>query len=589
MKRKSMVWIALLLVLLLMFLFTACGSNSGDNKANPSEGSSAQAVDATAKQTDKEPITITWLANISAKDITEGIQDNPVFNEIAKRTGVTWDFTPNVGVTDVNEKLGLLLASGDLPDMMTSGYTDTMNKIIKANYALPLDDLVNKYGPNMMKNCKEGLAVSKMLRSDESKNLYFIPSSTNGGAVNPIYPNAFYVRWDLYKKLGMPKLNTDDDFLKLLSDMQKLEPVTKDGKKTYAFGFGLTDYFSYTFVQQPAKAWSGLYNAQSDCDVYLPENKMVKRWDENSATFKQALLLNRAYRMGLVDPDSVSMNSQSLNEKYLAGRYLAYCGGGNSQYDSAFINAGTPEKGYVPVRVESYINNAANYQAETQQGGGWLSTCITKNCKYPERVIQMIDYLCTPEGAVLQRYGLEGQNWDIKDGQGVIRDDILNGMRNDPEYYKKVGISAFNSPWSSLEFMSPIGSKINGADAFFESNPATIQKQLTEVQKDYCKTMGYTVPIDLIKGLPHQTYDSWACNIMVLPDDLAKKENDLINFLDKNMPKLLIAKSDDEFAAAKKFLMDGTKKIGADECYESHLQQFTNAKTNLDAILKTMQ
>ena len=584
--------VALLVAAVLFITLSACGGGAKEVSPGTSQASAdTQTKDASQTGTEqtREPITVTWLANIGASDVTTAIQDNPVFKEIAEKTGVTWDFSPNLGVTDVNEKCGILLASGDLPDLITTGYAPNISKIIKAKAAIPLDELISKYGQNILENCKEALAVSKLLRSGDTKTLYFIPDNTSkGGFTDPIYPRSYYVRWDLYKKLGTPKINTEDDFLKILADMQKLEPTTSDGKKTYAFGLGLTDQYSHAFAEWPGCALNGLYFATWESEVDILNNVMVPRYSPDSVFLKQLRFYNKAYRMGLMDPDTATMSGQAVNEKVLAGRYLALPGWGNAGADAAFVSAGTPEKGYVPVRVEDSINKQGMNLTDAFDGGGWLSTCITTACKNPERVVQMIDFLCTPEGAVLQKYGIEGKHWEIKDGQGVIKDEVLEGIRNDPDYYKKEGM-AYAGGWGSLCFMSPTGREIKGVNATFEMNPAVVERQMTAVQKDYCTTMGFKTPADLYADIPVKVYDPWACNIMTLPDELNAKETKIVSYLDANMVKLLFAKSDADFDAARDKLIADIKAMGLDECDNYHKNDFDNAKKNLDEILKTMK
>ena len=43
-----------------------------------------------------------------------------------------------------------------------------------------------------------------------------------------------YIRWDLYKEAGYPKLESyDEDLLDVLEELVKLEPETADGQKIY--------------------------------------------------------------------------------------------------------------------------------------------------------------------------------------------------------------------------------------------------------------------------------------------------------------------------------------------------------------------
>ena len=50
------------------------------------------------------------------------------------------------------EKLNLMLASGDLPDViLMSRGSDIMNKYITSGAVIPLNDLIEEHGPNIQK------------------------------------------------------------------------------------------------------------------------------------------------------------------------------------------------------------------------------------------------------------------------------------------------------------------------------------------------------------------------------------------------------------------------------------------------------
>ena len=49
------------------------------------------------------------------------------------------------------------------------------------------------------------------------------------------------------------------------------------------------------------------------------------------------------------------------------------------------------------------------------RGYGWLFNMVSKDCKYPDRVMKLFDYLTSPEGQLLVRYGVEGESWTWAD------------------------------------------------------------------------------------------------------------------------------------------------------------------------------
>ena len=64
--------------------------------------------------------------------------------------------------------------------------------------------------------------------------LYFIHNPVGIFSYDPLKSQvAPYIRWDLYKKLGYPKIDSIDDYIPILQKMMELEPTNAEGKKNY--------------------------------------------------------------------------------------------------------------------------------------------------------------------------------------------------------------------------------------------------------------------------------------------------------------------------------------------------------------------
>lgn len=107
------------------------------------------------------------------------------------------------------------------------------------NAGLLYDMETDLYDKNIMKYRD---AIENLNSSVQQNGIYAIPSqvSVNEPDVpsegsEPIYGP--YIRWDLYKELGYPELNTLEDLLPVLKHMQALHPVTESGERTYGFSF----------------------------------------------------------------------------------------------------------------------------------------------------------------------------------------------------------------------------------------------------------------------------------------------------------------------------------------------------------------
>lgn len=82
------------------------------------------------------------------KNVTTSFGNDDVSSEIIKKTGVTLDYNQASG--DAKEKLNLMLASNDYPDLILIDRSSGMiDKFISAKALIPLEDLIEEYAPNI--------------------------------------------------------------------------------------------------------------------------------------------------------------------------------------------------------------------------------------------------------------------------------------------------------------------------------------------------------------------------------------------------------------------------------------------------------
>ena len=166
------------------------------------------------------PLTIGLLnLRLTGRDNNE---DTLIMDEIEKQLGIDLE-----GINLDTEKFNLLLASGDLPDILMI-YPEYLEQVLQAGYAIPLDDYLDEYGSNISKfEFRNNLMREKY--SNGTGKLYFhTPSS---GVELPNGPTELYygykVRWDLYKEIGMPTISNDEEFIDALKKMKAIYPVDR--------------------------------------------------------------------------------------------------------------------------------------------------------------------------------------------------------------------------------------------------------------------------------------------------------------------------------------------------------------------------
>ena len=109
------------------------------------------------------------------------------------------------------------------------------------------------------------------------------------------------------------------------------------------------------------------------------------------------------------------------------------------------LYAHNPEQVYIA--VDGPRNAAGDDHVLPGVGiNGWTLTLISKNCKNPDRAIQMMSYLLSEHGQMLTYCGVEGETYDLVDGQPVLRPEVLELLNTDRIEYNN-RYAADNTYW----------------------------------------------------------------------------------------------------------------------------------------------
>ncbi|THF73186.1 type 2 periplasmic-binding domain-containing protein [Cohnella fermenti] len=331
-------------------------------------------------------------------------------------------------------KIAAMMASGDMGDIIVWG-DDKGNypNAIKAGLVRDLtkDDLLNKYGKDLVARYPKAIEKAKISFGDGNA-VYGIG---NNVATNPTGPSEGTemtwgpdLRWDLYQQIGAPEINSVEDYLPVLKKMQELEPTNDQGKKTYAFSLW-SDWdggYKMTLAKQFANMFG--YDEIVDTALYVKadEPKYYDFLSDESWYMKSLKLYFDANQLGLVDPDSPTQKFDDVAGKYKDGRLLfswfPWLGAAN--YNTPERTAEGKGFALVPFKGELMYSTGFNVYG----GNGIIS--IGSKAKEPERIMEFINWMYTPEGAMISAgsgtavpNGPKGLLWDINsDGKVYVTD-----------------------------------------------------------------------------------------------------------------------------------------------------------------------
>ncbi len=482
--------------------------------------------------------------------------DTEVSKEITKRTGVSLEFVPVAG--DASEKLNLMLASSDLPDIISIDRgAAANNKYISNGAVIPLDDLIAKRGSNIAAQLGD---TYKKIKHTDGK-LYGLPSWFTS-AVQPSPVFGFNIRMNYVKELGYYDKYVDkgyftrDEFYSLLKDWKAKYP-TINGKETIPLAFNADNTGAWRL------SFFGMYGLVS----YDVKDDTINHISQNPSYKELYMFINQLYRDGLLDKDWPVTKKALYDEKISNGYVLcapdAYWNiAANSILGKDANGNNTPDNMMYPFKV---VANGVD-PAKTTYGPtsvlGWTFTYISSANKNPERTLDFLDFLMSDEGQYLTQWGIEGKMWEMKDNKRVILPEAMEELNDDFwATLTKLGIRKYE-----LLFKSGLAPDGQSYDLWAAYSDLT-------GKRDYVKEFA-------VKYLGDSAWDT------TLYDDLgpdsgspealiSTKVSDIFN---STLPKVILSGTADEASKAFDNMLDETKKAGLDKVIEISNQKFQNRK-----------
>lgn len=314
------------------------------------------------------------------------------------------DITLQVFDNDSTERLSLMLASNDYPDVVYTSIANAEPWLLQGR-AVDLTDLVTaEKTPNLVERYGDYL---QRLYDDEGK-LYMLASNWGMSQWADAAPQ---VRYDWYVEAGEPDVSTPEAYYEAIKAMIANHPTNAAGEKVYAFG-GYTDSSNSVI-----RTWLGMYGIKKFWK-YDEENNMTY-WPFTDEALEMVKFLNKVNQDGLLDPDMFSMSSEEFGDRVTNERYAGFVG-------SWSICGTYGHEKWISLKGDEYNENmrfyhvnvapegtTATYNGKNTNGGRII---ITDHATDVEGILKWFDFENTELGTRLVGYGLpneEGSVWNV--------------------------------------------------------------------------------------------------------------------------------------------------------------------------------
>jgi putative aldouronate transport system substrate-binding protein len=434
---KKLFCILMTLVLTASTILSGC---SGDGK----KVESSKTVDPSGDTETKEPNEWGWLVPEETLNISvyPGYGDQVEFEADEEGGKAKYDkwLLDNMNVkidltyysVDMNEKLNLMLATNDYPDVITWMPDDMAEKFIAQGKAIDLTDLMAKYGGNITRRMGDYI---NMLYDEDGK-IYKL--AQGWGETPNVAGYDFGVRNDYWLELGDSEIyKTPDEYFDTMTRILKNHPSNENGQKTYAF---TSDNKGLNFLNAMLAAYGFVNGYKKD-----KTSGEFTHWLNTEEGLEIAKFMNKCYRNGLIDPDYLTNGYEEYVTKLSSGQVLGNLGtwwyawtGGHQVWAVDEGDAYNINKRIMNVSLAAEGVDLNDTTLLTSKYTGSYRCIITDKCKNPELVLKWLNWENSELGNMITGWGAPAEEnvWNIdENGNWVVDDALLDVDKKEQTYH----------------------------------------------------------------------------------------------------------------------------------------------------------
>ena len=466
------------------------GDAAGDDAAGGEEagGDEAEGGDeagGSQAEASKDPITFKYY-NADGKN--GNWSETAVGAAITEATGVTLEVSYPVSSTgDPSEDISLMIAEDNYPDLIYSKASVT--NLYEAGALVDMTDLIEQYGPNIKKMYGDEFEKLKWGSGDEG-----IYQLSYAGVRGQIFSTGgtCQIQYAVLKENDYKYPTTLAEYEAMIKSYLEGHPTTEDGLETIGITMSASDWHWMITLGNPA---GFIADAAPDNGQWLIDENYNCTYKHSSDDEKEYFRwLSRMYDEGILDPNFATQTDDDYIAKLASGRVVAITDANwhYLQAHAALKAENKLDKTYcgLPVTMNA-DDKAPTLMYQGLQVGYGLA--ITKSCEDPVRAIQFLDYLCSDEGAILYRWGIEGEHYFLdENGKRYRTPEEIAKAQSDPDYSKTTGIGNYTG--------FPIygdGVLDDNGDYMTPSSRESVIAEYNEEEKAACEAWGVEMLIDI--------------------------------------------------------------------------------------------
>ena len=345
-------------------------------------------------------------------------EDTTIFKEAERLTNVNVRTVTSQSVADEKQAFSVLIASGDIPDVVALGNgKDSFLQYGLEGAFMAIDEALDEHTPNLNK-IFEDIDVKNYTTAADG-HIYYLPCINE-----PTVAEGWFIRKDWLDKLGLEVPKTVEDFHDVLKAIRERDPN----------GNGIKDevpYFSrFTRVDDLLNLWGveKLWAVRANKVIFFPITEAYRDAYAEIAKW---------YAEGLIDKEIFTRGSKSRDK--LFGDNV---GGATHDWFGTTAQFNEVLKDKIPgfELVAFAPPSGVEYYSRTKVNSKGVAFSAKSDKK--DVALRFYDFIYSEPGVRLMNFGIEGKHYTMKDGKPYFEDWVLNSDQTTLSLLTQEGVSS---------------------------------------------------------------------------------------------------------------------------------------------------
>ena len=405
MSVKRMLFVVLAVVMVTSFIAPcyAGGSSSRGTQATTAGGI---------------PVQTTPLKYFQRTRAGYDAPDNPkVLAFIEARTGIKIELTP-ISNDNFQERIDLMIAAGEEVDGINIiGYADTYVRLRERNVIIPLNNLLDQYGPNIKRVMADGLYTC----TDIEGQIWALPRAER-------FPEGFVttIRGDWLQALGMSMPTTMAELDAYLAAV-KTRDLNGNGNPNdeipylpTSLTYGMSNFFPYYLRVKDGNMTSTGFGSNHR---YMDDAGVIRPIFSHPDLINVVTKFNEWYSRGYMPQDIHLLQTAQLDAIRTQGLFGLqggwYLDGSGNLVDWSDANPGRPKAWTDPLPpLRNAPSGRSVWPSNPKYGPQMVFFRTGKNTVH---LMRYFDWICSdPVNNVIVNFGLENDHWSWNSDRSAV-------------------------------------------------------------------------------------------------------------------------------------------------------------------------